>query len=195
MFLCAPWPLIASGIPLHINASVRYTEIIATYNGSSTLCKHVFFPTGLYHYCTEYNSVAPPTTTLHLSITSVHSPSHTLLFFEFFCPSLVSLSLSSATHHSKDGTVKIVFTHSFPHTISLFLSCLYSCAAFCSHAFQIHFFSGRHVSKYKSFSNCIYLPLRYVNVLGQCAQGLARQGPLLCEWEPLLSDMLLCELW
>lgn len=57
------------------------------------------------------------------------------------------------------------------------------------------FFPHRHTSKCKSFPNCYCLPLWYVNVLGQCAQGLARWGLLLCEWEPLLSDMLLCELW
>lgn len=43
MFLYAHCPLIALRNPLHINASVRYTEIIATDNGSSTLGKHVFF--------------------------------------------------------------------------------------------------------------------------------------------------------
>lgn len=76
---------------------MRYTEIIATDNGCSTLCKHLFFSlTGLDHYCTEYNSIAPQTTILNLSIMSVHSPSHTPLFLESLslasCPSLSFLS-------------------------------------------------------------------------------------------------------
>lgn len=152
-----------------------------------------FLPSGLDHYCTEYNSIAPQTTTLHLSIISVHSRSHTPFYCESYGPLSLSLSLfHRIAYHIKDGTVKIVF----PYTISLFLSCFYQCAAFCSHAFQIYFFlSCRHTFKCKSFSNCICLPLWYVNVLGQCAQGLARRGLLLCEWEPLHSDMLLCELW
>lgn len=91
--------------PPHQCLSEIYSEIIAIDNGSSTLCKHVFFsPTGLDHYCTEYNSVAPQTTTLNLSIISVHSPFHTSLFFESFCPSLVPLFCHSAYH-------TIVFTH------------------------------------------------------------------------------------
>lgn len=154
----------------------------------------MFFPTGLSHYCTEYNSVAPQTTILNLSIISVRSRSLAPALFESLCPSLVPLCLVllSVTWHQNDGTVKIVFSHSASRGISLFLGCG---AAFCSHDFQIHFFSGRHTSKCKSFSNCVCLPLWYVNVLGQCALGLAHRGLLLCEWESLLSDTLLCELW
>lgn len=98
MHIC---PLIASRTPSHIHGLVRHTEIIATDNGSSTLCKHVFFPTGLDHYCTEYNSIAPQTTILNLSIISVHSRSHTPFLFESLCPSLVPLSLFFLSHYIK----------------------------------------------------------------------------------------------
>lgn len=51
------------------------------------------FPTGLHHYCTEYNSIKPRTAISNVSIISVHSTSHPLLPFK-------SLGLSFFHHLS-----------------------------------------------------------------------------------------------
>lgn len=114
MFLCAHCPLIASRILLHINALLSYTEIIATYNGSSTLCKHVF-PHD--HYCTAYNSVVLHTTNLYLSIISVHCASHTPfslnLSAPLWCPSLSLLlhCISYKRWHSENSFHTLCPTH------------------------------------------------------------------------------------
>lgn len=140
--------------------------------GAQPFANMFFFPSGLDHYCTEYDSAVPQTTTLHLSIISVHSPSHTPLYFESLRPSLAlssaHLCLSYKRRHS----------HTSPHTLCPTLNLYFSAVCtsvlpFCSHAFQIHFFP---TSKCESFSNCICLPLLICECAGSVCPGVSPPG-------------------
>lgn len=63
-------------------------------------------------------------------------------------------------------------------------------SSFCLSCFPNEVFSHEHTSKCTSFSSRIGLLFWCGNELGQCTQGLACWGLLLCYWKPLLSDML-----
>lgn len=171
MLLCAHCPLIASTIPL--NSSLRYTEIIASDNGSSTLHKHVFFPfraRSLLHWVRQRS--APNNHLTSLNYLCPFSLSHSPFALNLSGP-LSHCLLPHCAYHTKGGAVKLVFTHSVLNYIFISRLLVQVRCLFALMLSKSIFFPHPSVILSQTVSVC---PFWYVSVLGQCAQGLARRG-------------------
>ena len=113
MLLCTHCPLIASTIPL--NSSLRYTEIIASDNGSSTLCKHVFFSLQGSIITAQSTTAQCPKQPPYISQLSLSILPLTLPFTLNLSGPLSHCLLPICAYHTKGGTVILVLTHSVPH--------------------------------------------------------------------------------